>query len=324
MTILVTGAAGHIGSNAVRMLLDAGKAVVAFDRRPPGPDSVIAGMDDRVAWVYGSIDDLPLLLNAIKKHKVDGIIHGAAIIAQHANARPLECVRTNIEGTINVLEAARIMDLKRVVCCTSSSVAGEHKDTSLAVALKETDLDLPYTSMYAASKLMNELHVHLYRQLYGVDAVACRPARVWGPGFDRWDLAIPIELLVRDAVAGKPIRIEQGGDTAIDYTYVKDHCQGLIQALEAKPTKNCVFNLSSGKLVSMFEVTDVLKRVFPKLEISVGPGQLGDAKGGGYRVAVRPAFDISRAKDELKYEPQYGIEKGIPAYVAWLTERKYL
>ena len=125
MSILVTGIGGHIGSNIARMLMEDNEEVVGFDIAPPGPHTVIAKMADKIPCVCGRIEDLAFVLNTVRAHKVESIVHTAAIIAQYANERPLESVRVNIEGTINVLEAARILNLKRVVCCTSSSVSGE-------------------------------------------------------------------------------------------------------------------------------------------------------------------------------------------------------
>jgi nucleoside-diphosphate-sugar epimerase len=336
MSILVTGAAGFIGSNVARMLVEDGQDVVGLGSSGPRPDSVIAEIAEKIPFVAGRIEDLAFLLNVIREHNVEGIIHCAALRGGLTNMRPTECVRVNIEGTINMLEAARILKLKRVVCLSSAGVAGDHIGRSLPLPLKEEELDLQYGSMYQVSKLANELHVSLYRKRFNVDAVACRPCKVWGPGSNPWEDKIPdpgkkrkdpvaLAVLVQDAVAGRPIKLETGGDTTIDYTYIKDHARGLIQALQAKPTKSSVFNLSGGKPVSVFQITEVLKRVFPKLPIEVGPGHVGEvASLANWERVVRPANDVTRAKEEFGYNPQYGIEKGIPAYAAWLQERKYL
>lgn len=329
MSILVTGIGGHIGSNVARMLMEAGNEVVGVDVVAPGPHSVIAGFAGKLTLVQGSVTDLAFLLNVVRERRVESVLHTAVIQAEHADARPLEAIRVNIEGTLNVLEAARIAGLRRVVCCSSSAAAGEHRGRPLPKSLKESDIDWPFPSVYALTKHTNEGQVHLYRRLYGVDAMACRPARVWGPGYNRWDLAPPVELLVRNAVAGKPILLQEGGDTLLDYTYVKDLAAGLIRALKVGSTKSAVFNLSGGRLVSLFEIAAVLRTVFPDQAIEVGPGQvdlssLRSAGSGGYRMALRPAFDVSLARAELGYQPEYCIERGIPAYVAWLRNREYL
>lgn len=329
MSILITGIGGHIASNAARMLIEDGETVVGLDVARPGPHTVIGDMAEKFTLAIGSVADLAFLLNVVRDHGVEAIIHAAVVQAEFANARPEEAIRVNIVGTLNVLEAARILKLRKVVCCSSSSVAGEHRGRPLDNPLTETDIDWPYPSMYALTKLANEGQVHLYRTLYGVDAVACRPSRVWGPGYNRWDLAPPIEVLVRDAVAGKPIRLAKGGDTRIDYTFVKDVAGGLIRALRAGRTRSAVFNMSGGKLVSLAEVAGALRHAVPDVPIEIGPGDLEPAAlsssgSAGYRIALRPALDGTAARDELGYRPAYGIDKGIPAYVAWLKARTYL
>lgn len=328
MSILITGIAGHIGSNVARMLIEEGEKVVGVDVARPGPHTVIAGMEDRYSFHAGSVADLSLLLAVMKEHRVGRVLHTAVVQAEFANARPIEAIRVNIEGTQNVIEAAKLLELKKVVCCSSSSAGGEHQGRPLDQAIEERDIDWPVPSIYALTKVSIEGLVALAHRLYGVDAIACRPSRVWGPGYARFDIAPPVELLLHRAMAGEPIRLENGGDTGIDYTYVKDLAKGFIQALRSGKTESTVFNLSTGRLVSLFEVGKVMQQSFPDLEISIGPGELDmsaftQGAGRSYRVAVRPALDVSRAKREFGYAPRFGIENGIADYVAWLRDRRY-
>lgn len=328
MTILITGIGGHICSNVARMLIEEGEDVVGLDVAAPGSHSVLFDLAGRYGFVPGTITDLALLMNIVREHKVTAIIHGAVIQAEFANSRPLEATRVNIEGTLNVLEAARIWGLRKVVCCSSSSAGGEHKGRPLSHPTRENEIDLPLPTIYGLTKLTNEGQVHLYRTLYNVDAVACRPSRVWGPGYARFDLAPPIELLLREAFNGRAIRLGQGADTLIDYTFVKDIAGGLIRALRTDRTASTVFNMSSGRLVSLATVGEKLSELFPDVPIEIGPGEVDMAAlnphGGGYRMALRPAMDISRAQNELGYHIAYGIDKGLPAYATWLRERRYL
>ncbi|MFC1970485.1 NAD-dependent epimerase/dehydratase family protein [Chloroflexota bacterium] len=324
MSILVTGVSGLIGSNVARMLVEEDKKVIGFDVASPGPHTVIAGMAEKIPFIYGNVFDLALLLNVVKWHKVEGIIHTAALHTFDVDSQPLEGTRINIEGTLNVLEAARIFNLKRVVCCSSASVTGVQQDRPMESNMKESDLDLPYGSMYPISKLTNELHVHVYREKFGVSAIICRPARVWGPGFNRWEGALPIATMIRDAVEGRPIKLDSGGNTGFDFTYVRDVARGLIQALEVNTTKSCVFNLSSGRLFTLSQIADFLRKEFPDLPIEIGSGKMARILTSGYHIATKPAFDITRAREELGYDPQYGLKKGIPAYIAWIKEGKYI
>jgi nucleoside-diphosphate-sugar epimerase len=123
MSVLVTGAAGNIGSNIVRTLLEEGERVVGYDVALPPQYSVVHPLLKKFPFVVGSVVDLPLLLNTIKQHKIDNVIHLAAIMAG-AKERPVETVQVNVLGTVNVLEAARILGLRRVICTSSFAAAG--------------------------------------------------------------------------------------------------------------------------------------------------------------------------------------------------------
>lgn len=331
MTILVTGAAGYVGSNLVRMLVQEGKDVVASDMMRPGSESVLTEMRDQLRFVVANVLDLGRLVSIIKQFRVEGIIHTAVVQAQEANDRPLEGLRVNIEGTANILEAARLMNLRRVVCCSSSSAVGDHADISKPI--KETDIKLPLSGLYSVANLTREGLCYNYRRIFSVDAVAVRLTRGYGPGFTHFDMPVPLPILVRDAVAGKPIKIERGGETVMDYTYVKDQVLGVKLAYEANTPRSWIYNVSFGQLRSVFQVVEVLKKVFPTLPIEVGPGLWGETAAAPgavaanpltYRVVQRPPYDITLAKQDLGYDPRYPIDKGIPAYVAWLQKRQYL
>lgn len=326
MAILVTGLTGHIGSNVIRELVEKGKEVVGVSRRLPGPRSALAGVLDRVTIVTGDISDLAWLLNVIKQYHVEGIIHTAAVPPNATDAIPIQAIRSNIEGTANVLEAARILDLRRVVVCGSASGAGVQRG-DLTRPITEADYQFPGRGIYGTTKLASESLSHNYRESYKVDVVVVRPSCVYGPGFDRVGNQLPIEELVKDTVAGKPIHLDRGGDTAHDYTYVRDMNQALILCYEAKEIKNWVYNIGFGQLRSVSQIVKVLKESFPKLPIKVGPGKMdNDRDHGGPRrwLFERSPNDISRARQDLGYEPRYDIDKAIPAYVAWLQEGKYI
>ena len=115
MSILVTGSSGGIGGNVVRMLLEAGEEVVGFDVAPPGPGSVAADVADHFPLVLGSVTDLACLMRAAQHHGVEGIIHMAAMLFLGLEWRTHEMVRVNIEGTVNVLEATRLLGLPKMV-----------------------------------------------------------------------------------------------------------------------------------------------------------------------------------------------------------------
>jgi UDP-glucose 4-epimerase len=132
--------------------------------------------------------------------------------------------------------------------------------------------------------------------------------------------------VVLDAVAGKPIRYKTGADSSFDLTYVNDMSVGLVQAYDSQSANHYVYNLSYGKNTRMSEVCDVLKGLFPNLPIEVGPGLWEGVLARGkqvdlsYRTSQRPPQDITRARKDFGFDPQWPVERAIPDWVQWLKE----
>ncbi|MGO9058160.1 MAG: NAD-dependent epimerase/dehydratase family protein [Candidatus Binataceae bacterium] len=329
MSVLVTGAAGNIGSNIVRTLLEQGERVVGYDVALPPQYSVVHPLLKKFPFVVGSVVDLPLLLNTIKQHKIENVIHLAAIMAG-AKERPVETVQVNVMGTMNVLEAGRILGLRRVICTSSFAAAGATgKDQSRLIP--ETEFSLPVNARdgiapYASTKLMCEELTYMYRADHGVDAAIIRPARVYGPGLPRGRSAgVPIQAIFEKAIDGESVLVPQGADTKIDLTYVKDEVRGFLLTYRAASLPNWLYNISAGRLYSMGEIAAAAKRVFPKVKIEIGPGEWrGMSATDPHTGPVRPASDISRARKDLGYEPQFAdLEKALTDYKAWEEERRY-
>lgn len=329
MSVLVTGAAGFIGGNVVRILYERGEKPIGFDVGRVGPNSVLWDIKDEIPWAAGTIVDLSQLLRVVKEHKVEGIIHTAAQLGEANNERPVDAVRVNVEGTVNVLEAARILDLRRVVCCSSSTVVGAQTD--LEKHVKEDDPPIvPQSGIYPVLKLATEGLVYNYQSLFGVSAVCVRPSRVYGPGSaPERGKGHPIQFLTVEAVNGRDVDLETGADTLVDYTYVKDEAQGIILAYEAKSPTYTLYNLSYGDLRNPRQMAEVLTRLFPKWTGKLGPGLWPgwipkmELTGPAWQFSLRSPLDVSRAKTDLGYKP-HDIDSAIPDYVRWLRDREYV
>ncbi len=327
MSILVTGGTGLVGSNVARLLIEQGREVVLHDRVPLSEGNVLGDLAKRTKLILGNVADLAHMLHVIKDNKVKGIVHCASMVSQAANEHPIEALQVNIIGSANMLEAARIMDLGRVVVITSSGVMGVHQD--LFTPLREEEVQLPLGGIYANCKLAIEQIVHTYRQIYKVDAIAIRPRNIYGPGERRHGHPVPTYDVVMAALAGRPIVLATGGDSYFDLTYVRDLARGIILGYDCKAPTYYVYNVSAGANRSMAEVCAVLKGVFPKLRIEIGPGLWEGVIATGaqidftYRSSQKPALDISRARNDFGYVPEYPIERGIPAWIRWMQNQSY-
>lgn len=329
-TILVTGGTGLIGGNTVRFLAEQGREVVAYDLFPPPRGSVLADVLGKFELEIGNITDLSHVLRVIKKHNIKGIIHCAAMLALPSSEHPIEALQVNIMGTANMLEAARIADLERVVVVSASAVFGG--PTDLITPRKEEDIVLPTSAIYPLSKLTCEQLTYVYRTRYAIDAIAVRPHNMYGPYTaeqPRVPHVFPIHQIMADAMAGKPIIWKVGGDTLFEPTYVKDFARGVTQAYDCKSPAYYVYNLSLGKNRKLSEVFNIMKSLFPDLTIEVGPGMWEGAIVRGmqvdltYRFTQRPPQDITRAQKDFGYKPEWDIERAIPDWVRWLKEGKY-
>ena len=334
MNILVIGGTGFMGSNTVRLLAEQGRGVVAYDVSCPSTfeGTVLTDVRGKFSVEHGSVTDLPRILEMIKKHNIEGIISLAALQVTEVRELPMEALQVVVIGAANILEAARIAGLRRVVITSSGVVQGSPDD--LITPTREEVIQLPPSGIHGLSKLALEQLTYVYRSNYGVDAIAVRPENVYGPS-PEWSFrthTAPIWEVVADAVAGKPIIRETGGDSAYDFTYVKDFAKGIIQAYDCKSPTYYVYNISYGKNRKVSEVSDILRGLFPDLTIEVGPGLWkstiirGDQQENLPRPSLqrpRPPLDITRARKDFGYKPEWDIERAIPDWVRWLKEKKY-
>jgi len=311
VNFLVTGGAGFIGSNLCERLLYDGHAVWAFDDLNPFYDIAIKQRNIReiqslakpFTFVQGDITDRAALDEVFRETKFDQIIHLAARAGVRPSlAEPALYQRVNVEGTVNLLEAARHHRVKKITIASSSSVYG----VNAKVPFSESDPIFNAISPYAASKLACESLGHVYHHVYGMDIVMLRFFTVYGPR-QRPDLAI--HKFARLISEGKPIPVFGDGSTARDYTYVTDTVDGVL-ACTKKEFGFEIINLGESQTVTLSYLIELLENALGKKAIiDRKPLQPGD-------VPITYA-DISKAKKILGYTPQVKIEEGIPRFVEW-------
>ena len=311
MNFLVTGGAGFIGSHVCERLLRDGHAVWAFDDLNLFYDPQLKRRNLRdiqslakpFEFVHDDLTDRAALDELFGSVKFDQIIH----LAARAGVRPsLEepalYQRVNVEGTVNVLEAARKNRVKKIIIASSSSVYGVNSK----VPFSETDPIFSAISPYAASKLACEALGHVYHHVYGMDVTMLRLFTVYGPR-QRPDLAIrKFATLIQ---AGKPIPVFGDGSMERDYTYITDTLDGIIACMQ-KEFGFEIFNLGESQTVKLSRVIELLEAALgKKAVIDRQPLQPGD-------VPVTFA-DITKARARLGYNPQVKIEAGIRLFIDW-------
>jgi nucleoside-diphosphate-sugar epimerase len=315
MSVLVTGAMGHVGYATVNACTSAGLDVVAYDQLTPDPVLTKAA-GANVTWIRGDVTDWSGLLEIVREHNVDGVIHSAALANDHVcRPIPLSATQVNVLSTQNLLELARQLKWRRVVYVSTGAV---YQASDPAGFILETDPPSP-KNVYATTKYMGELLVNMYIQTYGVSACVVRASWIWGPalitsGFDGPRGPIPY-FLIR-ALRGEAVHEPSGGEFIANFTYVKDLANVLVNAYCKESLPSNLYNVSNGEHYSTAQIVDAIKQVVPDAEISAGPGM---TPWIDYTV-LRGSFDISRVKKELGFEVEYPLQKGIADYAAWLKQ----
>jgi UDP-glucuronate 4-epimerase len=313
MKALVTGAAGFIGSHVAERLLAEGHEVVGLDSF----DSFLydAETKERNAGLLADWPGLRLVRGNILDGRllseltpgVDVVVHLAALAGVRPSlADPARYVRTNVEGTIQVLEACRAAGIQRLVFASSSSVYGARDGA--ATAFHEDDPCLRPASPYAATKRAGELLCASYGDLYGIGSAQLRFFTVYGP---RQRPEMAIHLFTRLIAARRPVTLFGDGGTARDYTYVDDIVDGTYAAcLRVQPGRSAIYNLGGSRTTTLRQLVDMIGRALGEEPLlAFAPDQAGD-------VPVTYA-DVTRAAQELGYAPRVPIEDGIRRFVAW-------
>jgi UDP-glucuronate 4-epimerase len=311
VNFLVTGGAGFIGSHVTEALLKRGHSVWVFDdlngfydpRLKQANLGEIKATAGPFEFVQGDLLDPAALDRLFAQIRFDQVIHLAARAGVRPSLeQPALYQRVNVEGTVNLLEAARRHGVRKATIASSSSVYGVNSKVPFA----ETDPIFRAISPYAASKLACEALGHVYHHVYGMDVVMLRLFTVYGPR-QRPDLAIRKFAALIDA--GRTIPMFGDGSTARDYTYITDILQGILACTEREFGFD-IFNLGESQTVILSRLIGLLERALGKKAIiDREPSQPGD-------VPITCA-DLTKARAELGYQPAIRIEEGIPLFVDW-------
>lgn len=308
---LITGCAGFIGSHVSELLLKRGDRVIGIDNlNDYYPVSLKHNnLNDlkrhkQFTFFEGDICDFPLLKKIFEENQIEKIAHIAARAGVRPSIQnPWIYEKTNVEGTLNLLEVARSNKIKNFVLTSSSSVYGN--STKIPFQENDSATDTPI-SQYAASKKATEVLAHTYHHLYGLNVNIVRPFTVYGPR-GRPDMAPWIFL--ESALKGTPIKKFGDGTTRRDYTFITDFAHGFVSALDNTFGYE-IFNLGNSQTVSLNEAIETIEQVTgKKLIIKQEPMQPGDVQ--------MTNADISKAKRMLGYSPKTSFKDGMQAFYEW-------
>jgi UDP-glucose 4-epimerase len=296
--VLVTGGAGFIGSNLVRALLERGDDVRVLDNFSTGSRENLVGLDVEV--VEGELRSYERVHNAVRG--VEVVFHlGALGSVPRSVQDPLTSTAVNVEGTLNVLLAARDEGIRRVVFSSSSSIYG----TRDALPVTEEVAPDPI-SPYGVAKLAAERFCVSFSRVYErFETVVLRYFNVFGPRQSPLSQYAGVVPLFITAIAeGRPVRIEGDGEQSRDFTYVTNVVDATLRAADANDANGRIFNVSAGKPATVNELAETIGRILGKpVEREHVPGRAGD---------IRASWaDVRAAREAFGYEPGVDLEQGL-------------
>jgi UDP-glucuronate 4-epimerase len=311
--ILVTGGAGFIGSHVAAHLIKEHHDVSIIDNFHPYYSSQRKKKQleqvQTTGPCYMYVQDLlneEGCKNIFMRHSFDAVIHLAALPGvTYSIQQPDQYIDINLKATLNVLKWAGQTGVKHVIFASSSSVYGDQEGQPLSEGMASSRVISPY----AASKVGAESLCHVYQNMYGFQLSILRFFTVYGP-WGRPDMAIT--TFIRKLLNGEAIDVF-GKESARDYTYIDDIVRGIGAALHS-PSDHAIYNLGSGRPVSMSTLLEQLKEHFPHMRINEKPWRSGDVK--------MTWSDISKAKEWLGYEPSVSFADGLAQTIKWAQQER--
>ncbi len=310
MYTLITGGLGHIGSWTAAHLLEQGASVILCDTGSTLPD-VLAPYTDGVIIEPCDVTQFAEVSNILTKYhgEIDGIIHTVGIMGEFVPQAPYRNTVINVNGFLNVLEAARQFGIKKIVYISTGAVYGAIE----GIASETEHLPRP-ADLYSATKTSSEMLGLQYGGSFDMDVRIARVYFVYGPG------KLPSEFirLYRNTFGVleglDDLQMDQGYDQKLDFTNVKDAARGVAMIYSAPEIKRRIYNIATGRASSVGEVAALCASMVPgNTPAEIGPGTL---------MPRCEALSINLAAEELGYKPRIGLEEGIAEYLEWIRSRQ--
>ena len=285
MTTLILGGTGFIGARIAHRLVECGERVISLDVIPD--TTSVAHLRDKVTLLRGDVGRIDDVMSAIKTYQIGRIVDMAYILNAESDQETHSAIRVNALGVSNAFEAARLLDVERVIYASSIAVYG---DQSLYGERPIAEQDMPApTSLYGAAKLLNEHEAALYRQTYGLSMIGIRIGVVFGHGRLRGQ-GLWADRFVSDPAVGKPVALPFACDTRASLIYVDDVAELFVRVLTATGPLHAIYN-SGGENVCLDELVSQVHQILPDAEYTYGTGRLN----------LPYILDSTRAESEFEW-----------------------
>lgn len=306
MKVVVTGGAGFIGSNLTDELAR-DHEVTVIDNLSTGRIENLDHIRDRIQFINGSILDLDLLRRAFAG--ADTVFHQAAIPSvQRSVDNPIASNQANVDGTLNVLVAARDCGAKKFIFASSSAIYGDEPTLPKTEDMKPDPL-----SPYAVAKITGEYYARVFSEIYGLKTVCLRYFNVYGPRQDpKSEYSAVIPIFISRIMAGLPPVIYGDGNQTRDFCNVRDVVKANILAMEKESVVG-VFNIACGRRISLNELAGLITEI---MGIQVEP-EYDKPRAGDIRDSLA---DISAAGEALGYHPDYDMNSGLKETIKWFQK----
>jgi len=310
MNCLVTGGAGFIGHNLVKALLERGDHVRVLDNFSTGKRENLSPFADRIEMIEGDLRSYHIVHESVRDIEV--VFHQGALPSVPRSINdPITTNQINVEGTLNLLDAALDTGVRRMVYASSSSIYGDNPELP-----KREDMSLRPISPYAVAKLAGEKYCQVFTRTYGLETVCLRYFNVFGTGQDpQSQYAAVIPRFIMAFLNDGKITVNGDGEQSRDFTYVENVVQANLLASEAKGAAGEVFNVACGVRTSLNQMLELLRKMVGKQgDIAYGPPRSGDVK--------HSLADITRSEEILGYRPIISFAEGLHASVEWYKTRQ--
>lgn len=311
MAILVTGGTGFIGAEVARVLVRKGERPVVFDINDR--KTLLKGVEDRVTVVKGDVSNYSHVFNVVKQNRIDTIYHLGSMLSVPSDADPWSAFRVNAQGTFNVLEAARLLGVKKVIFSSTLATYGSDIREDM---ISDYTLQRP-TLFYGCTKVFAELMGRFYKKKFGLDFRGVRYPAIIGPGVKTPGVVQYYSWAIEESFKGIPFKIWVTPDLKCAAQYYKDAALSIVQLAEAPLEKiKMVVYILGGMFLSAQELVDTIKKFLPKAQLTFEPNM----EIVEVLKAISHPVDEGCAREEFGWASQYPIEKTIEDFIKELKE----